>query len=1208
MQIKTIFAADVTRDIPPVVYFHETDAHKVQDEVSEYIITGGYPESDPRHKRMKSGIHEQFVRLLNNIALELKRPEGVELPASWISGFYGSGKSSFAKLLGLALDRMVLPDRRELSDALLARDDSPNAPEFRAAWKAVADRIDSMAVVFDIGAMARENEDVHAVARRKIQERLDYCSTSHHVADYELKLELDRKWEAFLECAQKVLGKPWREARSHQLAEDEFSQVLHVMYPDLYTDPLSWADSRAGSQSGAGSSVAETTRIIADMLELRAPGKTLFIVVDEVSQHIYQNDSRMLKLQSMVSDLGQKLKGRVWLMATGQQKLEDAEEKTVLGKLKDRFPPRLRVHLSPTNIRDVVHKRLLKKAPDQEGTLRELFQKYRSDLKLYGYCCEAITEDDFVEVYPMLPGHVDLIMQITTEMRLHSTRGKGDDYAIRGLLQLLGELFREQRLGEKELGELVTLDRIYDVQHTALDTDLQNTMARILSQGAVIEDPQAAGVAKAVALLELIQEQEPTTLQLICQCLYSRLGMGNQEPGVQKILNMLCDEGLLSYSEKQGYKIQSSAGQEWQREREARSVTGAETHKVVAEKLKELVGALERPKYKKKGFPWAAFFCDAKDTQNEQRLQSPLDAAVAMVDFRYLNTKEDRSPLFWTGESNSQNLRDRIIWVNGKTDAETRIRELVKSRKILNRYSSHASSLPPNKQRLYYEEQGRCEDLEKKAASAVAESYMAGEIYFRGRRIEKQPHGVTFSTALLGVAEAILPELYSRYMDMAVTPGELNQLLEPNLSGPSTKFMSGGLGILDLDAGKYIATCSGEVPARIQEYIRENSGVSGRDLLTAFGKPPYGHPPDVVKACLAGLLRGAKVRVRPEAGAEITSIRDPGAKDMFQKDREFKRADILPPADQGISARDRIAICKFFNACLNVDIDRENDAIADAVFHHFPQQVNRIQELEGKWNRLPERPELPEQIRNLRKALEECKRSRHVEPTVLALKKHLDVLRDGTEQLGIQLAELTDENLNAVVRAMDVLEHHAAQLEAVGKTDGVEAAISAVRKQLSGDRPWREIGDVAAEIEAIKERYQEVRLDLIGRQEANAQEIRDRTKRRAGFERLDGDGSHHVLRPITEALCDTTPEAVQPTLESLWDSVAARLREAEEEANGRLDDLLARITKQQVVKVRHNLNGREFGAMDEADAALKELRERLAARLEGKDDIRVRLV
>ena len=438
MLIKEIFASDVTRDIAPVVYFHEKDPEKVNEEVSEYIITGGYPESDPRSRRIESGIHEQFVRLLNALSTDLKKKNGPKLPASWISGFYGSGKSSFAKLLGLALDGMVLPDGRTLAEVLLSRDDSPKAKEFHDAWNAARSKVDPMAVVFDIGAVARDHEHIHSAVKREIQARLGYCPMSHHVADHELKLELDGKWEEFLSRAGEILGKPWDEAKTHQLAEDDFSEVLHAVNPDRYTDPMSWIDSRAGSKSAIGSSVSETTKAIADMLQSRAPGKTLFIIVDEVSQYVHQNQNRMLKLQTFVSDLGQKMKGKAWLFATGQQKLEDVEDSAVIGKLKDRFPAKLRVHLSPANIKDVVHKRLLKKHPSKEEELRALFRDHRSDLKLQGYSCESITEEDFLEVYPMVPGYVDLLMRITSNLRLHSSRVKGDDYAIRGLLQLLG--------------------------------------------------------------------------------------------------------------------------------------------------------------------------------------------------------------------------------------------------------------------------------------------------------------------------------------------------------------------------------------------------------------------------------------------------------------------------------------------------------------------------------------------------------------------------------------------------------------------------------------------------------------------------------------------------------------------------------------------------------------------------------------------------
>jgi hypothetical protein len=148
MKIRELFETDVTRDIAPVVYFHEQSPQKLADEVSEYIITGGFPPNHPSHKRVEDGIHEQYVRLLTAIVEELSRPGGPDLPSSWISGFYGSGKSSFAKLLGLALDGVALPNGQSVAEALLARDTSPLSEDFKQAWHALRKKVDPLAVVF----------------------------------------------------------------------------------------------------------------------------------------------------------------------------------------------------------------------------------------------------------------------------------------------------------------------------------------------------------------------------------------------------------------------------------------------------------------------------------------------------------------------------------------------------------------------------------------------------------------------------------------------------------------------------------------------------------------------------------------------------------------------------------------------------------------------------------------------------------------------------------------------------------------------------------------------------------------------------------------------------------------------------------------------------------------------------------------------------
>lgn len=1209
MLLKDIFADDVTRDIPPVVYFHEQKPEKVAEEVREYIITGGYLDNHPRHRFIKStGIHEQFVKLLRGLREELAKKGGPELPASWISGFYGSGKSSFAKLLGLALDGVCLPDGQSLAEALLNRDDTQKASEFKEAWENLQSRLDPLAVVFDVGAIARDDEQIHSAVRREIQGRLGYCAMSHHVADHELKLELDGQWDAFEACAEEELGEPWAIAKDSSIADEDFSLVLHKLNPTLYVDPLSWYESRAGSNTGIGSSVDETTKAIAQMLKRRAPGKTLFVVIDEVSQYIYQNTERMLALQSFVSALGQRLKGQVWILATGQQKLEDSDDESNISKLKDRFPPKLRVHLAPTNIRDVVHKRLLKKKPTKEQELEALFNQYRADLKLYGYQCDTITREDFLEVYPLLPGYVDLLMQITSNLRTRSSRAKGDDHAIRGLLQLLGEMFREQRLGDQPLGTLITLDNIYEVQRSALDNDVQITLARLFNHEEVTNDATCIRVAKAVALLELIQEQEPTTPTLVSQCLYDQLGSGNQESGITQALEKLRSLNLLSYSEKTGYKIQSSTGQEWARERDGYSVIQDALSVIVADKLKEMMGAVDRPRFKGNSFRWASYYSDGRQRKDE-RLQVPSELAVVTVDFRFLRSQEERKTADWIQASDQDIMRKRLLWVVGKLeDLESQLRDLARSRHMLDKYQGRSNSLSREKQRLLLEEQNRCESLEDRVKEAIAKVFLNGELYFRGRQLDRQQYGTGFASVLLKVGESILPDLYSRYIDIAITPTELTQLLEPQLSGPSHKFMAEGLGILDLDQGKYAPTCQGEVPARIGQVVCDENGIAGNALLAKFGGPPYGYPADVVKACLAGLLRAGKVRIRPESGAEITSVKDPGARDLFTKDRDLKRADVLPPSETGISAKDRVRICKFFDESLGIELDRDNDAIADAVFKHFPSQASRLRELEQRYNQLPNRPSLPKSLLNLQKALEKSMRSRQVEPTLNEVKRNLDTLRDGIQELGILLAELTPEVGQDLERAVKIQDNQVEQLQQVNKLEAVEAAVKAIAEQLALERPWRDIKSLDQPLKEIEVRYIAVRTRFIEQQEQKAEEIRGQVQQRQGYCKLNEDQAGRVLRPIREAIYDTTAEALHPTLLELRDTAQIRVSRAAEKANQNLSDELSRSTGEEVIEFQLDLKNREISSPQEVEDLVNQVRDRLLQQLQDKPNVRIRLI
>lgn len=1203
--IRDLFVSDVTRDIPPVVYFHEQSPAKLQAEVSEYIITGGWPEGHPNHSRVPRGIHEEFVRLLSGISAELDKPGGPELPNAWISGFYGSGKSSFAKLLGLALDGAVLPDGTLLADALLLRDTSPLSEAFHQAWNALRRKISPVAVVFDIGGIARDNEQVHSAAIRQVQKRLGYCSTEPLVADFELGLERDGEWGRFLATAEETLGNPWKDVKDRALAEEDFSLVMSVMFPGRYTDPMSWYTSRAGTHTRS-ESPDDAATAIRDMLKFRSPGSTLFLVIDEVSQYVLSINDRVDRLRAFASAIGATLKGKVWLVALGQQKLDAESDDTFLVWAKDRFPPSLRVHLAATNIRDVVHKRLLQKKPQAETELRLLFDKHRADLKLFAYGCESVTSDEFVEVYPMLPGQIDLILQLTSALRVRSARAQGDDQAIRGLLQLLGELFRDQKLADMPVGALVTLDQIYEVQHTALDSDIQASMARILNQTADDGTGLLARVAKAVALLELIQDTVPTDARLVAQCLYDRVDRGSQLSDVTGALDELRRRNLLGYSEKQGYKIQSSAGEEWERERREGYVPREGISEIAMDALKLLLADPDRPKLQGRPFPWAGFFSDGRQIVDAV-LADPRDDASFRVDFRLLS-KEERLDSAWIRRSAEAANYDRLLWLTGDTENfESLARELGRSRAMVKRYKPRRESLNPARKLLLQQEENRTEDLERSVRDAVTATWMDGTFYYRGRALWPQEQGTTFSAALQAAATRLLPDLYPQFVSTQIQPAELMQLVESELTGPSPKFLETGLGILALDAGRYVPSNSGVVPQRVLGYVDTEGGLGGTQLIAYFGGPPFGYTANVVKACVAGLLRDGKLRIQPESGTEITAVRDAGLRDLFDRDRAFRRASYHPAGDDDIGFQARARICKFFEQQLKHPLDREDNAIADAVATHFPELAERLRDVLARLSRLPDSPATPAELVRLGSVLEEgIRKYRQTKPTVKHVKKHLDALRDGVVKLAAYDVELTPDAIQVVRTASDLLKYEVAQIEELDLlATNVDVARTVLASHLASDCPWHDIASFKPDIEAVRAVYVSERRRLLGRQEEKAEQARSRVQGREGFSTLTADQSHVVLRPIAQAVTDTTAEAIFPTLKMLKDGFALDLLRAEERANELLDEILSEGSQPLIVKIDLALRHRELTTEQDVDALVEEIRDRLVAQI--RQGMRVRL-
>src|SRR3954452_23534954 len=90
--IGDLLTRDLSRKIEEIIQVDQADEHSVHSEISEYVAT--------------NSIREQYRDLLKAIAEAPSDPN--ESVGVWVSGFFGSGKSSFAKNLGYALENRTV--------------------------------------------------------------------------------------------------------------------------------------------------------------------------------------------------------------------------------------------------------------------------------------------------------------------------------------------------------------------------------------------------------------------------------------------------------------------------------------------------------------------------------------------------------------------------------------------------------------------------------------------------------------------------------------------------------------------------------------------------------------------------------------------------------------------------------------------------------------------------------------------------------------------------------------------------------------------------------------------------------------------------------------------------------------------------------------------------------------------------------------------
>lgn len=93
MRIADLFDTPVEERIEPVIKVGETgDQHKLAGEIGSYVVT-------PMIEQYLDDILEHFTDTFLTKTTEI---------GTWISGYFGSGKSHFAKIIALLAENMML--------------------------------------------------------------------------------------------------------------------------------------------------------------------------------------------------------------------------------------------------------------------------------------------------------------------------------------------------------------------------------------------------------------------------------------------------------------------------------------------------------------------------------------------------------------------------------------------------------------------------------------------------------------------------------------------------------------------------------------------------------------------------------------------------------------------------------------------------------------------------------------------------------------------------------------------------------------------------------------------------------------------------------------------------------------------------------------------------------------------------------------------
>lgn len=568
MFIRDMFVKPIDRDIKGVIKVGQADDENIRQELEEYVVT----------RELQKHFADFFGSYKKGINGHTDKM-GV-----WISGFFGSGKSHFLKILSYLLENKEVNGKKAIDYFI---DDHKIIDPMVLADMKLAASVPTDVILFNIDSKSemagKQSKDaIVSVFLKVFNEMQGFCGSMPFLADLERQLADQGKYDVFQNKFQDEFGKPWVESRNKfDFIQDTVVDVLAEM------DFMSEAAARNWCEKASEPyqlSIENFAKMVKEYLDRKGRNHHIVFLADEIGQYIGDDSKLMLNLQTVTEDLGTACLGKVWIIVTSQQDI-DSITKTKgndFSKIQGRFDTRL--SLSSANVDEVIKKRILDKSTTAEQTLRILYEQKSTIIKNLIVFNDGVekklyaNEHDFALVYPFIPYQFNLLASVLTSIRTHGASGKHLSEGERSMIALFKE--SGMKLMDQEHGALIPFNVFYDALHQFLDHSHKGVISRAADNSYINPDNEAecfnVNVLKTLFMIKYVKEitanTENITSLMISDIDTDRIALKKR---VEEALNILVRQ-MLVQKNGDNYVFLTDEEQEINREIENQNIEMAE--------------------------------------------------------------------------------------------------------------------------------------------------------------------------------------------------------------------------------------------------------------------------------------------------------------------------------------------------------------------------------------------------------------------------------------------------------------------------------------------------------------------------------------------------------------------------------------------------------------------------------------------------------